>query len=571
MATDDRPAAPGLWLYSTLSRWDRVGSYRGKIMAVAFLGTHVPLLALVGYVVLTAGLPAGDAARLLLVALLATLLGTAATLFALHHLLAPVARTAQALRAYLADRILPALPTHFTDDAGALMADTVHTLGRLDDAITQLDTFDKLTALPNGAVFLDRAAGLAGTVAVVQVDLTGFAGVNAALGQAAGDSVLRAAAQRLAAAAPAGGVTARLGGDEFAVLVPLPVAPGEVPDVDALGRDVGRLLAELGRPFPVLGRDVHVGASAGVAVGAGADAAELLARSAGALADAKAAGPGQFRFHSPDDTDRLRRRHALEVDLRGALDRGEFVLHFQPKVSAGAREVTGAEALVRWRHPARGLVPPGEFIPVAEATGLIVPLGEWVLRAACAEAARWPRNLTIAVNLSARQFQQPDLPRVVAQALADAGLDPSRLELEVTESTVMGDAARALATLTELRGIGVSLALDDFGTGHSSLAYLKRFPFQVLKVDRAFVRDLPAGGEDLAIVRATIALARALGLDVVAEGVEGEAQAECLERNGCDALQGFYFSRPLPADALRAFVRPGVGAAVGGPPAAVLA
>ena len=553
----------GLWFYAALSRRAGFVSYRGKILTVAFAGTHVPLLGVVAFVLQSTGLPLDARARLMLVALAATLFGTAVTLWALNHLLAPIGHTARGLRGYLASQRLPRLPTRFADEAGLLMADTMFTLGRLDDTITHLRGYDRLTALPNRSLFEDRVGEAAlrpGGAAVVRLDLAGFADFNAAHGHGPGDELLRAVGQRLAACLRPGETLARTGGDEFAVLSPAPAEPGGTADVDELARRVKRLLIELARPFRVGGAEAHVAACAGVAFGEGLPAAELLAHSASALAEAKSGGPGEFRFFRADYTARVVRRRALEVDLRGALDRGELHLHYQTQVSASGGRVTGVEALLRWRRPGGEAVSPAEFIPVAESTGLIVPIGEWVLRTACAQAARWGGDgppPTVAVNLSARQFQQPDLVGVVARALAETGLDPARLELEVTESVVMGDAEHSLATLRGLRDLGVMLSLDDFGTGYSSLAYLKRFPFHALKIDRSFVRDLPGSGDDLAIVRSIVALAHSLRLDVVAEGVETQAQSACLSEHGCDSLQGFYFSRPLPAEALGPLLDPG--------------
>jgi predicted signal transduction protein with EAL and GGDEF domain len=306
----------------------------------------------------------------------------------------------------------------------------------------------------------------------------------------------------------------------------------------------------LSRPFALEGgHEVSVGTSVGVALfPADGDGPDLLLRRADlALYRAKAEGRGTHRFFEEGMDARLQARTALERDLRRALAEGRFELHYQPQVELATGRVVGAEALLRWADPGRGMVPPSEFIPLAEETGLVLPLGEWALRAACEEASRWPAPLGVAVNLSPVQFRQPGLAGTVARVLRETGLDPARLELEITEGVLLRDTEATVAELRALRALGVRVAIDDFGTGYSSLGYLRRFPFDKIKIDRAFVADLGRSADAAAIVRAVVGLGRGLGMRANAEGVETAEQAALLRAAGCGEVQGYHFGRPMPA------------------------
>ncbi|PXW98836.1 PAS domain S-box-containing protein/diguanylate cyclase (GGDEF)-like protein [Sphaerotilus hippei] len=423
-----------------------------------------------------------------------------------------------------------------------------------EDRIQHLAYHDTLTGLPNRMLVLDRLnQGLAhaqrsrSDLAVIFLDLDRFKTINDTLGHLAGDTLLRQTALRLRAALREQDTVARLGGDEFLVVLEDTGDPASV----ALVAD--KLLGTLSRPFELAGQEIHVTASLGLSVYPrdATDAGSLLKYADTALYKAKAAGRNTYRFFSPGMDAQAHAQLRLENDLRRALDRQELLLHYQPQINAQGR-LTGFEALVRWMHPQRGLVPPGDFIGLAEDTGLILPIGEWVLRQACLQARIWALHcaargrppLRMAVNLSARQLQRPGLEAVVRQALLDSGLDAGLLELEITESSVMDDPLYTLDVLKGLRQLGVQLSVDDFGTGYSSLAYLKRFPLQRLKIDRSFVDGIPHDEDDVAIVEAIIALARKLKLQVVAEGVETEQQSAVLQRLGCDELQGYAFGRP---------------------------
>jgi len=411
---------------------------------------------------------------------------------------------------------------------------------------------DSLTGLANRyglqtrlEALLDRAAHGA-RLAVVSIDLDHFKDVNDTLGHEAGDELLCAASQRLSACVPAGAVVARPGGDEFVVLLPEADAATAASVADLA-------LAALGRPFALRSGENRIGASAGIALcpDHGTQREELMRCADIALFAAKAAGRGQHKVFTPELDRASRERVQLQLELRQALDRGEFVVHFQPRVQPGDGRILAAEALVRWEHPQRGLLFPGAFIEVAESAGLIDELGRWVLDAACAQAAIWRREglalQRVSVNVSPRQLASGELPALVGEVLERHRLPGSVLELEVTESLLMNDPGEARAQLAGLRQRGVTVALDDFGTGYSSMALLRQLPIDVMKVDRSFVVGLGVDEGAMAVTRAIVTLARSLRLHLVAEGVETEAQAEVLRSLGCDELQGYLFSRPVPA------------------------
>jgi diguanylate cyclase (GGDEF)-like protein len=413
--------------------------------------------------------------------------------------------------------------------------------------ISHMALHDALTNLPNRVLLRERMEGhLLGRdqkVAVLCLDLDGFKVVNDTLGHPLGDKLLKEVAARTRKCLRDGDTLARLGGDEFVILQ---TQVNQAEDASTLAT---RVVQEIGIPFDLDGHQVTIGVSLGIAVAPGdaAGADELLRNADMALYRAKSDGRNTYRFFEPEMDRLMQARRTLELDLRKAIANNEFVVFYQPLIKLETEEICGFEALVRWSHPVRGLVPPLDFIPLAEETGLIVPIGEWVLRNACAEAAKWPKNIRVAINLSPVQFKMRNVCQAVVSALAHSGLEATRLELEITESVLLLDNVSTLETLHQLRSLGVRISMDDFGTGYSSLSYLRSFPFDKIKIDRSFVHDLERNEDSKAIVRAVTGLGGSLGMSTTGEGAETRAQVDCLRMEGCTEAQGYFFSKPKPA------------------------
>jgi len=424
-----------------------------------------------------------------------------------------------------------------------------------EDRIRYLAHHDDLTQLANRLMFQQRIAAAvdaawsrAGGLALLYLDLDCFKQVNDTRGHAVGDKLLTAAARRLQGAVQDGDTLARMGGDEFAIIQPHGDQPG------AASRLAERIVAAMAAPFEIDGQRLKIGCSVGIAVFPdNGDTPDLLLRNADtALYCAKESGRGCFRLFEPGMNTRLRERVLIEGDMAEALAREQFTLAFQPLCDAATLSVVGHEALLRWTHPTRGPMAPSHFIAIAEESGLIVPLGQWALEAACAEAVRWDPALRLAVNLSPLQFRQPDLPQQVADALARSGLSPHRLDLEVTEGLLLDDAGLVLDTMNALRAQGIGMTLDDFGTAYASLSYLRRFPFDRIKIDKSFIDNITDDDETLAIVQTILSLSSRLKLSVVAEGVEEQEQLDVLRSLGCTLVQGYLTGRPMPADQIAA-------------------
>lgn len=425
-----------------------------------------------------------------------------------------------------------------------------------DQQLMRIAQFDPLTSLPNRSLYLDRLLQTIHQarrdhrfVGVLFIDLDRFKMVNDTLGHGAGDDLLLQVAQRLQACVRACDTVGRLGGDEFSVALDDMASPEDA------GIVANKIVAALALPFDVLGQQLYVSASVGISIfpSDGTEPDELLKNADTAMYRVKQAGRNSHQFYLSRMNEQAVERLRLETQLRGALDRGEFLLHYQPKVDLASGRLSGFEALLRWQHPERGLVPPGDFIAILEDTGLIIAVGQWVIAEACRQLMRWraaglePRP--VAVNISARQFAQKELVDIVGAILRETAVGPDLLEFELTESMLMSDPEGATRALASMKAFGIRLAVDDFGTGYSSLAYLKRFPLDTLKIDRAFVRDVPDDTDDATIAIAIIQLARSLHLNVVAEGVETEAQLAFLKAHGCIEGQGYLFARPLPVAA----------------------
>lgn len=432
-----------------------------------------------------------------------------------------------------------------------------------EEKVAHLASYDGLTGLPNRRSFitevgraLERSRRSGAPFAVFFIDLDRFKNINDSLGHAAGDTLLKVVASRLTHLLRKTDMVARLGGDEFVVLLENCV------DAVMLANIAARALTAIHEPVCIENCSFQVSGSIGISVYPDDcnDAASMLKHADAAMYLAKNKGKNNYQFYTAELAARAEQQFALEADLRLAIEREEFRLVYQPKINIATGQIVAVEALIRWHHPVRGLVSPAEFITLAEDSGLIAPIGQWVIREACRQAHAWrvsgvepPR---CAVNLSVRQFSVDGLIDDVVQALASAQLDASALELEITESLLMANPDRTLQTLMQLHRMGVHIAIDDFGTGYSSLAYLKRFPAQTLKIDRSFVKDLPDDPDDATITKALVAMAHSLGLEVVAEGVETEAQLDFLRTIGCDQVQGYLLGRPMPPEQLAARLLP---------------
>lgn len=432
-----------------------------------------------------------------------------------------------------------------------------------EQKLAYLAQLDKLTGLPNRHMFYDRltqtlaqAQRTGGRIACMFIDLDNFKNVNDTYGHGMGDKLLIQVAERLRQCLRSGDIVGRIGGDEFAVLL------AHVARTDDAGAVAQKMVSALATRYKLDEHEANISASIGIAVypGDGGDADEVLRNADTAMYRAKEQGRNNYQFYLPQMNERLAQRQQLETRLRGALERHEFMVYYQPKVELGGGAVSGFEALLRWRHPQRGIVSPIEFIPVLEDTGLIVPVGEWVLRTVCAQIKAWQAEgiapKSVAINLSARQFQKKPLDAFIG-CIVESGIDPALIKLELTESLLMKEVAETVQSLATLKASGVRLSMDDFGTGYSSLAYLKRFPLDELKIDRAFISDVTTNPEDAEITLTIIRLAHSLNLMVVAEGVETEAQLNFLRAHGCDEIQGYYFAKPLNVEDCTQMLREG--------------
>ncbi|GAA4711841.1 putative bifunctional diguanylate cyclase/phosphodiesterase [Brevibacillus fulvus] len=423
-------------------------------------------------------------------------------------------------------------------------------------------THDPLTELANRNSFMANLQTVLATAdgqdripTVVMLNLAQFRQVNESFGSHFGDQLLQAVAQRLAQIIGQQGMVARMGGDEFAILLL------SIKQLDEITSVIHKIVSAFEQPFSIEDQDLAVHLNIGISIYPydGTEGESLIRNAEMAMFLTKETGGTSYRFYTSDMNDMAGKRLKLEIGLRKALERGELTVYYQPKMELATNQIKGVEALIRWQHPQRGLVSPGEFIPVAEETGLIIPIGAWVLRTACEQVVRWQKAglppLKLAVNLSGKQFSQENLVGMIKQILQETGLSPEWLELEITESTAMNNVAQAIEIMNELKRHGISLSIDDFGTGYSSLSYISRFPISTLKIDQSFIREMIERQDHMAIVKAIISLSKSLQLKVIAEGVEHDQQRDYLEQLDCHEIQGYLISPPVPANDLEKLLR----------------
>lgn len=549
-----------LRLYALISRVKSIKTYKSKIMLIAFIGTHIPLLSILAYVVFSHSLTSAATFKIIAIAIIATLLGTIATLIALHYLLAPVKLTSQALQYYLEQQQLPNLPTHFNDEVGTLMADTNRTIKQLDRLIHYTTNYNNLTGLPNQDLFqnlLQQTLSQANSnqqIGVIIVHLTSIKDINSILGRKISNLLQKKIALRLANRIQKSDLLAHLSEDEFGII------KKNFNSFDNLNFFTQEVLELLNKPFSLFGKEITTNPKLGITVYPfdGITAEQLLQNANTALYQIRQEEHQNCQFYSIKNNTKLQRRLAIKDQLRYALRRGELFVHYQPRIDLTNNYPVGVEALLRWQNPQLGLVSPTEFIPIAEQTKLIVSIGEWVLRSACIQQQIWQQEglpaLRISVNLSVSQFKQSNLIKRIDKILAETNFNPNYLELEVTESLFVENFEQTIRLLKQLKNRGINLSLDDFGTGYSSLSYLQQFPIDTLKIDRCFLFDIPSNIDNTAVTKGIIALAQSLNLNITAEGVENSAQLEYLKAQGCHEVQGYYFSKPLSAYNLTRFL-----------------
>ncbi|PJZ76858.1 putative bifunctional diguanylate cyclase/phosphodiesterase [Leptospira neocaledonica] len=557
----------GLNFYSYLSRIRILRTYSSKIMLVAFLGTHVPLITLLLFFVLSTVQDVPTALRILGIALVATLAGTAATLLALHRLLAPVMLTSKSLNRYLSEREIPNLPTIFQDEAGSLMADTVTTVRKLDELIHYMANYDGLSGLPNRDLFLERLTSSLHELSmreeilsfpILSLEATHLKQIRSNFGVHMGDLYLRALVQKLETILGPETVLARTGDGEFSFF-PLP-SSSQILETDS-EIWAGKIQNSISSPLSVVDQQISSEIQIGISVFPydGKSSDQLLWKSETALSQAKLSGTSKIQTYSSEWKERMKEKYLLEKDLKLAISKNQLFLQYQPRIEVQTGKKISAEALLRWNHPEYGIISPTIFIPIAEESGIIGEMGEWVLAKSMEDLGNWKKRglppIRISVNLSVKQLEDKNITKKVLDILERNSLNVEDLELEITESSLITNTHSALEILGELHSWGISLALDDFGTGYSSLSYLSKIPLKTLKVDQSFVRKILTDPNSLAISKTIVALGKSLGLRITAEGVETEIQMRKIKDLGCDEAQGYFLSKPILLDELEKFVQ----------------
>ncbi|WP_367897671.1 putative bifunctional diguanylate cyclase/phosphodiesterase [Leptospira sp. WS58.C1] len=557
----------GLNFYSYLSRIRILKTYSSKIMLVAFFGTHVPLITLLLFFILSTVQDFQTALKILGIALAATLAGTAATLLALHKLLAPVMLTSRSLNRYLSERELPNLPTIFQDEAGSLMADTVTAVRKLDELIHYMANYDGLSGLPNRDLFLERLSSSLHELSmreeilsfpVLSLEATHLKQIRSNFGVHIGDLYLRALVQKLETMLGPETILARTGDGEFSFF-PSP-SSSQILETDS-EIWAGKIQNSVSSPLNVVDHQISSEIQIGISVFPydGKSSDQLLWKSETALNQAKLSGTTKIQTYSSEWKERMKEKYLLEKDLRLAISKNQLFLQYQPRIEVQTGKKISAEALLRWKHPEYGLISPTIFIPIAEESGIIAEMGEWVLSKSMEDLGNWKKRgippIRISVNLSVKQLEDKNITKKVLDILEKNDLSVEDLELEITESSLITNTQPALEILGELHSWGISLALDDFGTGYSSLSYLSKIPLKTLKVDQSFVRKILTDPNSLAISKTIVALGKSLGLRITAEGVETEAQMRKIKDLGCDEAQGYFLSKPILLEELEKFVQ----------------
>lgn len=536
-------------------------------MLVAFFGTHVPLITLLLFFILSTVQDFQTALKILGIALAATLAGTAATLLALHKLLAPVMLTSRSLNRYLSERELPNLPTIFQDEAGSLMADTVTAVRKLDELIHYMANYDGLSGLPNRDLFLERLSSSLHELSmreeilsfpVLSLEATHLKQIRSNFGVHMGDLYLRALVQKLETMLGPETILARTGDGEFSFF-PSP-SSSQILETDS-EIWAGKIQNSVSSPLNVVDHQISSEIQIGISVFPydGKSSDQLLWKSETALNQAKLSGTTKIQTYSSEWKERMKEKYLLEKDLRLAISKNQLFLQYQPRIEVQTGKKISAEALLRWKHPEYGLISPTIFIPIAEESGIIAEMGEWVLSKSMEDLGNWKKRgippIRISVNLSVKQLEDKNITKKVLDILEKNDLSVEDLELEITESSLITNTQPALEILGELHSWGISLALDDFGTGYSSLSYLSKIPLKTLKVDQSFVRKILTDPNSLAISKTIVALGKSLGLRITAEGVETEAQMRKIKDLGCDEAQGYFLSKPILLEELEKFVQ----------------